>query len=117
MWSSRPHHSWSTTTPGPLRRPAPRGSPVRYRRSPGTPRLPLLIPFLDLSCELPADGHAHKHAHPGLLGEQRADAGGALALVAGRRRGADLGLVRLAEPAALVQRLGQDLLKLWRELG
>src|SRR5918998_4265779 len=65
--------------------------------------------------QLPADRHAHEHRDAGVLGHQRAYRADP---VVGVRRGGgleDLALVRLAEPAALVERGGQDVLELRRD--
>ena len=73
--------------------------------------------IVELTGELPADGHADEHAHAGLLGQQGLDPGGALGLVGLGRSGPDLSKVGVAEPAALVQRLAEDALKLRGERG
>src|ERR1044072_386532 len=67
---------------------------------------------LKLLGKLPAHGYPYPHSHARLLGEQGADLGGPVVLVRARRRGAHLGLVRVAEPAALVQGLDEDALQL-----
>ena len=71
--------------------------------------------FSSLQC--PADGDSNHHPHPRLLGEQGADRGDPLVGVGDGRGAQGLGLVRLAEPAALGERGGEDLLQLRRRAG
>src|SRR3954454_2955187 len=66
-------------------------------------RMSMLSPsvVVEFARQLPADGHAHEHPDPRLLGEERVDRADALV---GVRRGGGLqhlALVRVAEPAAL----------------
>src|SRR5690348_2498590 len=69
-----------------------------------------------LFLQCPADRDPNHHPHPRLLGEQGADGGEPL-LGVGHGRGLQrLRLVRLAEPAALGQRRGENLLQLRRRL-
>src|SRR5918999_2974072 len=70
----------------------------------------------ELSCEFPTDRDADEHPHPRLLREQRLDALPARGLVGLGDGGAYLGAVGVAEPAALLQRVGQDPLQLRGEL-
>src|SRR4051795_4772759 len=67
---------------------------------------------VEFSGQLPADRDSHQHPDPRLLGEQRPDRTNAVVGIGGGRRLQQLALVRLAEPAALVQRLGEDPLEL-----
>src|SRR4051795_1092317 len=67
---------------------------------------------VEFSGQLPADRDSHQHPDPRLLGEQRPDRTDAVVGIGGGRRLQQLALVRLAEPAALVQRLGEYLLEL-----
>src|SRR3954447_14375546 len=62
--------------------------------------------------QLPANSHSHEHPHSRLLGEQRLDLGGASGVVGAGGGFAYLALVRLAEPAALGEGLGEDSLEL-----
>src|SRR3954470_11627027 len=62
---------------------------------------------VEFSGQLPADRDSHQHPDPRLLGEQRPDRTDAVVGIGGGRRLQQLALVRLAEPAALVQRLGE----------
>src|SRR3954452_4477483 len=68
---------------------------------------------VEFSCELPADRDAHQHPDPGLLGDERAHRADAVVGIRGGRLLQQLSLVGLAEPAALVQRLGEYPLELW----
>src|SRR4051812_35858837 len=70
-----------------------------------------------LARQLHPDGHADEHAQPGLLGDQRADRGLAHARVVLAGRAGALLLVRLAEPAARLQRLVEDPLEPGRGVG
>src|SRR3954471_5931141 len=67
---------------------------------------------VEFSGQLPADRDAHQHADPGLVGEQRPHRADAVVGIGGGRRLQQLALVRLGEPAALVQRLGEYPLEL-----
>src|SRR3954471_9050962 len=67
---------------------------------------------VEFSGQLPADRDSHQHPDPRLLGEQRPDRTDAVVGIGGGRRLQQLALVRLAEPAALVQRLGEYPLEL-----
>src|SRR3954471_19895333 len=61
--------------------------------------------------QLPPHRDTHHHPDTRLLGEERPNRGDALVGI-GRGRGfQDLPVVSLSKPAALVQRLGQDLLE------
>ena len=73
--------------------------------------------FGHLLMECPADGDSNHHPHPRLLGEQRAHGGDPLLGIGHRRRLQRLGLVGLAEPAALGERRGEHLLQLRRGAG
>src|SRR3954447_24894708 len=70
------------------------------------------VSSLELVRQFPAHRHANQHSHPGLLGQQHLDEGRPLPRVGGLDGGPDLRLVRLAEPAALVEGVGQDALEL-----
>src|SRR4051795_12010674 len=67
---------------------------------------------VEFSGQLPADRDSHQHPDPRLLGEQRPDRTNAVVGIGGGRRLQQLALVRLAEPAALVQRFGEYPLEL-----
>src|SRR3954447_16376773 len=67
--------------------------------------------------QCPADRDPNHHPHPRLLGEQGADGGEPLLRVGDGSGLQRLRLVRLAEPAALGERGGEDLLQLRRRLG
>src|SRR3954454_24851806 len=67
---------------------------------------------VEFSGQLPADRDSHQHPDPRLLGEQGPDRTDAVVGIGGGRRLQQLDLVRLAEPAALVQRLGEYPLEL-----
>src|SRR4051812_45178127 len=62
--------------------------------------------------QLPPHRDTHHHAYTRLLGEQRPHCGDARVGVRGGRRFQDLPVVRLAKPAALVECVDQDPLKL-----
>src|SRR3954447_330532 len=72
---------------------------------------------LQFSGELPPDGDAHQHPYTRLLGEEGPNGANALVGVGHGRHAQDLALVRLAEPAAGVERLDEDALKLRRDAG
>src|SRR5215207_4364843 len=72
---------------------------------------------VQFSGEFPPDGNANHHAHPRLLGQQRVDPGFALRGVGLRRGLTNLGTVGVAEPPALVQRMGQHELEMGSENG
>src|SRR5215213_3925067 len=61
-----------------------------------------LVRVSQLVRELPADGHAHEHPHPGLFCEQCLDPRHARVLVRLGGGRSQLGSVRALEPAALV---------------
>src|SRR4051794_20676813 len=67
---------------------------------------------VEFSGQLPADGDPHQHPDPGLLGEQRPHRADAIVGIRCGRRLQQLALVRPAEPAARVQRLGEYPLEL-----
>src|SRR4051812_8521584 len=67
----------------------------RKRMSIGPPRSVVV----EFACELPADGDAHQHPDPRLLGQERADGADAFVGVGSCRGLQHLPLVRLAEPA------------------
>ncbi len=73
----------------------------------------LVVVSLSSSASAQPIGDANHHAHPRLLGEQRAHGGEALLVGLGAGGLADLRLVRLAEPATLLERVGQDPVELW----
>src|SRR3954454_12911431 len=67
---------------------------------------------VEFSGQLPADRDPHQHPDPGLLGEQRPHRADAIVGIRCGRRLQQLALVRPAEPAARVQRLGEYPLEL-----
>src|SRR4051812_981733 len=73
---------------------------------------PLSSALVQFSCQFPADRHAYQHSHPGLIGEEGADPDRPLLRVDRVGRRTDLALVRLAEPAAALERVRQDALEL-----
>lgn len=75
------------------------------------PRPRLLAPERKLVSELEADGNAHEHAEPRLLGHQCANRGGTLLLVVLTRNAAYLRFVGIPEPAAFGERFGKYALK------
>ena len=77
----------------------------------------LVVGLAQLLVQCPADGDSNHHPHPRLLGEQGADRGDPLVGVGDGRGLQRLGLVRLAEPAALGERRRQHLLQLRRRPG
>src|ERR671914_300468 len=120
-WSSTPHHSWSTTTPGPL----PDSGTARYpeavpplasNSTSGMNSVSSRLLVLELAGELEAHSDSHEHSHPGLLGQQRADPPRTLTVLLGGRRRPHLRLVGFPEPAPLLHGLGQYQLKLGRQL-
>jgi selenide, water dikinase len=73
--------------------------------------------LVQLDCKFPSQRDSYQHPHPGLLGEEGAHRTQALVLV-GRGGGLEhRALVRLPEPAALLERLGEDPLELWSDRG
>src|SRR3954453_18242423 len=70
--------------------------------------LPASIVVVEFARQLPADGDAHQHPDPRLLGEERADGGDAVLGFGSGRVLEQLALLRLPEPAALVEGLGED---------
>src|SRR3954468_17630149 len=66
---------------------------------------------LELLRELQPDRDADEHPEPGLLGDERADGAHALVGIVLQRGVCDLALVGRAEPAALGQRRGEQLLQ------
>src|SRR3954454_20961212 len=67
---------------------------------------------LEYPGELPSNSHPHQHPHAGLLGEQRLDLCRSRGVVRPGGGLAHLALVRLAEPTALAEGLGQNPLEL-----
>src|SRR5215208_874281 len=123
MWASSPHHSWSTTTPG----PSPSGSarypvavpPFASNSTSGiwSALLVFSVGLAQLLGERPSYGDADHHSHPGLLRDERSNCAQALGLVVRRDGLADLLLVRLVEPPTGGQGLGEDALQPGRGRG
>src|SRR3954451_1206185 len=78
-------------------------------------RMSMSAPLVQRFSQLPPNRDAHHHPYARLLGEQRPHRGDALVRIRRGRRLQDLPVVRLATPAALVQRADEYALELRRD--
>src|SRR4051812_743508 len=129
MWSAWPcvRKMWVGSTSSALT--APFGLPVRNgsirtRVSPSLSsnaacprkrmsiRFLLVVVYLQFVCQLVADGDTDHHAEPGFLGHQRPHGRHSFVRIVGQSSHLQGVLVRLVEPAALLERDREQLLQL-----